>query len=145
MVALGLVSSCGGGETEPQRATEAVESLQGDMAAGRLEAVCAAMTERVHRQIGSIGHGRRPTTCERDLRDLVEGTHAAAGAGDGESLRRAPRPEVVDVAVGRAGDAAVATLTLGGDPFRVPLAKEDGEWKLDDLLGATGPIPRALE
>lgn len=119
----------------------AVRELEEDLAAGRVAAVCDRLTERAARQIGSVGHRRTPTTCVRDLREFLYVTSAA----DGEvPLRRAPMPEVVATRIDRGGASAVATVTLGGDPFRLRLAREGGRWKLDDFFGAVAPPPRPL-
>jgi hypothetical protein len=136
-------TSCGSSETEEDRVVAAIERMQGDMAAGKMRAVCAAMTRTPKRQIGSAGHGRKPTTCERDVRELVLNTEIASGSRR-EGLRRTPRPEVVSVDIGSGGMTAVATMTLGDDPFRIPLTKEDDKWKLDDFFGASAPAPKDL-
>ena len=143
VVALTLLS-CGGGESEEDRVTAAIESMQDDMAAGRIAAVCAAMTTRPQRQIGSIGHARTPTTCERDVRELVLSTENAALSDDEDGLRSTAKPRVLSVDLDEREDAGVATMTLGADPFRIELVKEGDRWKLDDFLGALAPPPGAL-
>lgn len=138
------LTSCGGGESgEEERVVAAIEAMQRDMAAGNVRAVCAALTDRPRRQIGSVGHGRRPTTCERDVRELVLSSGLSA-AGEEAGLRRTAKPDVVAVAIDPGGDRAVATLTLGAGPFRVELARERDRWKLDDFFGAVAPPPKDL-
>lgn len=130
--------------TEEDRVTDAIERLHDEMAAGRIGAVCDGLGWRVRWQIGSIGHGRKPTTCDRDVRELVLSTEQAALAGGGKDLRKTRRPDVVDVAVAPGARTAVATLSLKGEPFEVSLAKRDGEWRLDDFFGAQSPPPKEL-
>ena len=144
VLALGFaVGGCGEEETEEDRVVAAVEQLQEDLADGDFRAVCEGMTERPKRQIGSIGHRRKPTECRFDLSDYVrQMKESGAVYGRDEDLRRARRPQVTDVNV--RGDRAVATMTLRGEPFRVPLAKREAAWKLDDFFGAIGPPPRPL-
>lgn len=141
------VVACGeGSETEEDRVTAAVEQLHEDLSAGRIREVCAAMTARPQRQIGSVGHGRKPTSCDADLRELLQGMRASAQAAEDPSmdLSRAQRPEVVDVVFGRGERDATVTLKLDRGEFRVPFAKRDGDWRLADFFGAQGPPPRAL-
>ncbi len=150
VLVMAVVAGCGGGESEEDRATAALEGLHEDLAAGRFDEVCEGMTRRPRIQIGSVGHKTQPTTCERDLRKfLAEMKENAAAYGDAADKRRAdlqhaPRPRVVAMDVAGGGDKAVATLTLGNGQYRVPLAQEDGEWKLADFFGAVGPPPKAL-
>jgi hypothetical protein len=136
-------TSCGDSETEQDRIRAAIERVQGDMAAGRVKAVCSAMTTRPQRQIGSVGHGRKPTTCERDLRELVQSTDTYLGSPT-VGLRRARKPNVLAVDIQPGGRKASATVTLGVDRFDIALAKEDGDWKLDDFFGASAPAPQEL-
>lgn len=135
------LAACGGASEEDQ-VVAAIETMQEDMAAGRVEAVCASMTDKPQRQIGSMGHGRIPTTCARDVRELVVGTEVA---GPTQGLRRTPKPDIVDVHVDERRDRAVAMLKLAAaDAFRVELAKEGGKWKLDDFFGVLAPPPKDL-
>lgn len=141
MAATVLAASCGGGETEDDRVTAAVVKLQDDMAAGRFGAVCAALSARSQRQVGTVGHGRKPTTCRRDLRELVQSSEAYLGTPI-PGLRRTRRPDVVGVEVD--GAKATVSLALGSDPYEMPLVKEAGTWKLADFFGAVGPPTREL-
>lgn len=146
VLATPLLGGCGNGDANDEaRVTAAVEALQRDMAAGRIEAVCTRLAERPRRQIGSVGHGRRPTTCERDVRELVSSTDQAAAAGLGLSLRSGPKPRVVDVAMSQGGEMATATLAIGGETFDVPLVRRGDDWLLADFFGAQAPAPKELQ
>ena len=139
--------SCGDDpQTEEDRVRAAVDALHEDLAEARLAEVCAAMTRRPQRQIGSVGHDREPTGCGRDLGALLQSTRAATRASDGavSGLSRAERPEVMDVELDGAGRLATVTMALGGGEYSVPFVKQDGEWRLDDFFGADGPPPEAL-
>lgn len=144
--AASLVSCGGDSQTEEGRVRAAVEALHEDLAAARLAEVCAAMTRRPQRQIGSVGHDRKPTGCGRDLRALLQSTRSATRASDGavSDLSRAERPEIMDVDLDGAGRLATVTMALGGGEYSVPFVKQDGEWRLDDFFGADGPPPEAL-
>jgi hypothetical protein len=147
-LAASLPGACGSEtETEEDRVGAAIEDAHEALAEGRLTDVCAAMTERPKRQIGSVGHARTPTSCERDLRDFLKGLRDAAEAsGEVNDLTRAPRPRVKAVRLGRDGKSATAILVVpGGTPYDVPLVKQDANWKLDDFFGASGPPPRAFQ
>jgi hypothetical protein len=137
-------ASCGGHETEHDRVSATVDHLQEDMAAGRYEAVCSAIATRPRRQIGSVGHGRKPTTCVHDLREFVQGTETPSGSRE-SGLRRTRKPDIVAVRIDPDDHKATVTLSLGrGDPFRIPLVKEHGDWKLNDFFGVEAPPPKAL-
>lgn len=136
--------SCGGSTSDEDRVESAIVELQREMTAGRVAGVCAGLTDRPKRQIGSVGHGRKPTTCERDLRELLASTETSTGFDEVPSLRRARRPKVVGVELDPSGNRAVATLSLGGNRYPVPLAKQDGSWKVDDFFGAVAPAPKEL-
>lgn len=137
-VALVVASALAGcsGQNDEEQVADAVQAMQDHMAAGDFDAVCAAMTARPKRQIGTIGHGRRPTTCPRDVREMVL-TAELQAPGDG--LRDSKRPAIRSVRVDPSGERALAVLTVDGGAFHVELAKEDGEWKLDDFFGAVAP------
>lgn len=139
------LSACGGGgeESEQDRVADAVTQLQDDMRAGRIRAICAALTDTAQRQVGSVGHGRKPTNCEDDMREFVVGTELNSGS-DFTGLRKAKRPDVVEVELAADGRTAVAVLASGGDPFRLPLAKTGDRWKLADFFGAAAPAPKDL-
>jgi hypothetical protein len=123
-----------------------VIELQEDLGAGRLAAVCAALAPKPQLQLGTIGHGRRPTTCVRDLRSFIVGVKTSSAIyGEEVDLRRVARPRVTEVRIASGGARAKATMTLGGDPFDVPLVLRDGSWKVADLFGVVGPPPRALQ
>lgn len=139
------LAACGDrAPTDEQRATAVLDDLWSDLAAGRIGAACAALAERPRREIGSVGHGRKPTTCRRDLRDLVLTTQEAAAAGNGSALGRGPRPRVVEVRITGDGRSADAILALNGGRFRAPLVKHGDEWLLADFFGSIAPAPRDL-
>lgn len=143
LLTLGLAPGCGGDDDE-NRIRATIDRLQDDFAAERVAAVCDALGERPKAQIGSIGHSRQPTTCERDLRGFF-GNLDYRSFSKGEpvpDLRRNPKPEVVDVEI--SGDSATAHLSLQGKPLDAPFVKEGGEWKLADFWIVTGPVRRDL-
>lgn len=139
------LTSCGErAETPEDRVRATLEALQDDMRAGRLGEVCTALAAKPRRQIGSVGHRRRPTSCPSDLREFARNTKAYAGERE-VTLGAAAAPEVLAVAVEPGGAAARATLELGdGDPFSVALVREGGRWKLADFFGVLAPPPRVL-
>jgi hypothetical protein len=150
-LAVGLVAAlsltlaaCGDDTSEEDGVTEAIAELQQAMAAGRPAAVCDRLAERPRRQIGSIGHGRKPTTCVRDLREMVFNDDRATAAYGGDPLSSGPRPKILEVEVAGDGRVAVATMTLGSGPFEVELVKQDGVWKLADFFGAQAPAVKEL-
>lgn len=149
-VALGLslavVSGCGGSgtETERDRVVAAIESVQDAFAAGKYRMACAGLAARPRRQIGSVGHGRKPTTCTRDLQEFQSSTVTSL-EGTGRGLRFYPKPDVVDVRVDRTGSRARATLAFDrGADFDVPLVKARGRWRLADFFGVSAPPPQGL-
>jgi hypothetical protein len=138
-------ASCGGDQTEEDRVVAAVEQLQEDMAAGKLRDVCGALTGRVQRQIGSVGHGREPTVCWRDLEEFENQDRQTAAVEEIEGLRRGPKPDVLEVRIARDGRSAVAKASFGDDsPFPIRLKRERDDWKLDDFFGAQAPAPKEL-
>lgn len=143
VIAAAAVALASCGQTEEGRVVAVVEQLQEDFATGDFAAVCEAVTVRTARQIGAFGHGGEATICTRDVLAWMESDDLVAGSG-GDAMKRARKPEVVDVTVGADGDSATVVLTFGGDPFEVPMVRVDGEWRLDDFLGASAPPPRAL-
>jgi hypothetical protein len=150
MVAAGVLAlvagACGGGSerTDAEQIDEAMATLQEDLADGNVEGVCAALGPKPRYQLGTIGHDRRPTTCERDLRDYVAGIEQAALISQRPvpRLGAGPHPAVVRVEV--SGNRATAVTTLEGDRLDIPFVREDGAWKLGDLFVVTGPVRRDL-
>jgi hypothetical protein len=144
-LALGLAFAVAGcGESEEDRVRSAIEGLQSDFAARDFAAVCAALAERPKYQIGTVGHGRKPTTCERDLRELVAGLGENPGLGEDRrpDVAKLPKPAVDDVEL--KDDRAVASLRLADDLVDVPMVRRGGDWKLDDFWVVTGPVRRDL-
>jgi hypothetical protein len=146
LVAAMALGGCGGdggdGTTEEDRVVTAVERMQRALAQGRAGEVCAAMTDEAKRQIGTIGHDKQPISCDFDLRVMLKSNEQTAG--DGKDLQSSRKPRVLEVRVAPGGGTATTVLTLGGDPFQMRLAKEDGTWKLDDFFGAQGPVQPEL-
>lgn len=139
------LGACGDDDDGDRHVRAAIEELHDDLGAGRLSAVCARLSDRSKHQIGTVGHGTRPTTCPRDLAALLDGIEeAAASTGGDASLRDARRPSVVDVVLRDGGDAATATMSLGADDYSVAMVRRDGDWKLADFFGVVGPPPRFL-
>lgn len=136
-------AACGGTDDADEIA-KVMSALQDDLAERDVEAVCAALGPKPRYQLGTIGHDRKPTTCERDLRDYVAGMEKAALLANRPmpNLRRTPRPRVARVEVD--GDRAVAVTRLTGDRLDIPFVKDDGDWKLGDLFVVTGPVRRDL-
>ena len=96
--------------------------------AGEIE----ALTDAAIGHLGSLGHGAS-RGCVRDLAAFSKAVDYSGGG------REATRPRVRSVSVD--GDRAMATVAVVDGPSgEVPLAKEDGEWKVDALYGG---IPAA--
>lgn len=145
VAALAATFVVGCGENDAERVAAKIEALQTDLAAGDVAAVCANLAARPQRQIGSVGHDRRPTTCERDLRAFVKQLRTGAELTGAEPFdpRRLRRPQLVRVDVD--GDRALARMRLDGQPLDVPFVEEEGRWKLDDLFVVTGPVKPYLD
>ena len=150
LMAIGLmtaIGACGDGPDgdDARQAAAAIRQLHKDIVAERFSAACDGMTDNPAREIGSIGHGRQPTTCVRDLKDFVYQNESNAGVYGMPSLLSGPEPNVTDVRVASDGRTAVARARLdGGDPYPIRLAKEDDDWKVDDFFGAQAPAPKEL-
>ncbi len=126
------LGGCGGDDRSPeadrQEIRDVVREVQADFAAGDLAAVCESLTKDAQRHIGDAEHDP-PTTCDRDIRLFAGGVSKGSGA-----VRPGSR-SIERIAVD--GDRATATVSLGGRDAAsdVPLAREDGEWKVDGLYG----------
>lgn len=123
-----VLSSCGGErQSDRQAIRSTVTSLQGALAEGDLAAACSELTEDAQRHVGDAGHDP-PTTCERDLLLIYRSLEK------GEGLREPARRKIASIAID--GDRAQVTVTANGGPaFAVPVAHEDGDWKVDALYG----------
>jgi ketosteroid isomerase-like protein len=103
---------CGGSEEDA--ATEAVESYLEALRAGDPDAVCSLLTQ-----------------AELDDLDVTSSCRDVYAAGFellAEQGVEIPEYEISEVVVD--GERAEATLTAAATDEAVPLAKEDGEWKL---------------
>jgi hypothetical protein len=97
-------------------------------------AVCRQMTADARREVGELGHQNR-TTCPQDMAQNMSAAIV--------SPRDRTEPEIEAVEVD--GDRAKVLAQLGGTtPGTVYFAKEDGEWKLDQLFGTTARPPADL-
>jgi len=140
---LHLVACGGSADSEEARVAAVIAKLQEDLAEGRISAVCAAISDRSKRQVGSVGHQRKPTTCRADLGDLVRASRSLQGSTI-KGLGETAAPDVLGIAIPPDGGTASVTMTLGERPFRVPFVREKGSWKLDDFFGATARPPADL-
>lgn len=113
-----------------------IAHAQTAFARGDLRAVCEALTDAGRRHVGGIGHdilGDGPTTpCPQDLPVFYKSVKGGEGLGNAGRVKR------IEVA----GDTATATLIVDGSSIAVPLAREDGDWKVDALWGG---IPGAQQ
>jgi hypothetical protein len=126
----GATGCSAGAEEERTRIAAIVESLQRAFARGRLDMVCAALTDDAKRFIGSVAHGE-PSRCRRDLDQFYDGVGLAANVSGGDP--RVPTVEGVEAEDG----VAVATLRHPAGPqIDVRLVDERGEWRVDGLYGA---------
>jgi hypothetical protein len=133
-LAVALLGACGESDEEQIRA--AVEGVQQAFVDGDLAEVCERLTEEGRRHIGGIGHDLGPdgeppevTPCPRDLRVLAGGIQDSSRRWRENAARR-----IYGVRID--GDRATAEVEfergVGGS---LPLAREDGEWKIDGLYG----------
>jgi ketosteroid isomerase-like protein len=121
-----LAGACGSDPANDRKEIRGtIEALQKAFARGDLAAACDAMTPDAHVHVGEAAHDA-PKTCEKDIRMIYRGIRKA-GLPDSA-------PRVTAVAVD--GDRATARVVLGGGTsLAVPVAREDGEWKVDALYG----------
>lgn len=98
---------------------------------------CTHMTRAAQRAIGYVGHGR-PTTCKKDMSQRMRAD--VLSKGDLSAL------EIQAIEID--DDSARADVAIGSrGTVSTRFAREEGEWKLDSLLGARGPTrppPRTL-
>lgn len=107
--------------------TRAIDELQQAFVARDHAAICAGLTDAAADQVGLAAHGQ-PTRCERDLRRML----GLIRRGNG--WRHEGRPRVI--AVDRVGAEARATVALDEHwRAQVPMALEDGRWRLDGMFG----------
>jgi hypothetical protein len=134
-VLLALVGpACGGGGDEGEGVRAAIAETQAAFDAGDLPAVCQSLTAAARKHIMSLGH-RSLGSCAADLRLI----HKSIGKNDRGPA--AAGQEIVDVEID--GDSATVTMAFSGDSRGVvPLAREDGGWKVDGLYGG---MPAGLQ
>ena len=125
-----LLVGCGDEDTsdaDRRAVAQATERLQLAFAERDLPELCARMTRRASRQAGRIAYGR-PRACVPDVRRAV----SVIGRDVWEELGQLPlRAVEVD------GDEATATVAFEGHEVDVPLARENGRWKLDSFFGTS--------
>lgn len=125
LIALALLPACGGDDEQEIRS--AIRDLQQAFARQDGPAICGALTEAGREHIGTLGHDPREP-CGENIWMLLDPDAKADARETGRE--RGPRRIEVD------GDRATVVVRLGpGSVGRVPLAKEDGEWKVDALYG----------
>jgi hypothetical protein len=122
-------AACGGdsgdGDDE-DRIADVVSRFQTSFANGDLHDVCAIVTPAAYHHAGDSGHDDRES-CQREMRKIVQWMRRG---GSGPVAGR----ELVGVDV--EGDSAVATIGVGaGERVRLPLARVDGDWKVDAVYG----------
>ena len=123
-------AACGNDEEE---VTRVVTDFQESFARGDVDGVCALLTDAAHEHVGGSGHDA-PSSCRLDMRKVLDWMRI--GGVRPERGRR-----IVDVQVD--GDSATATVAVGGgDAIELPLARVDGEWKVN---GVYGNIPAELQ
>jgi len=124
-VALGVAAAGCGSEDRSPRAT--IEEFQTAFATADFERACELVTPAAARHVGEAGH-QLPTACPADMKLL------ALSFRRSRDERDAPQPQVRAVEVD--GDRAVAVLALGAAArAHVPLARRDGEWRIDAVFG----------
>jgi ketosteroid isomerase-like protein len=133
-LAFALVALAGCGDDHEADVRAAVEDYVAALRAGDTERVCSLLTEA-------------------ELADLDVSTSCKEVFSDGFALLdeqgvEIPDYEIADVTVD--GDRAEATLVSGSIDTAVPMAKEDGEWKLAgattiDQFHPDDPIPGGLK
>lgn len=129
LAALAL-GACGGDSSESEPESEAdrvratVDALYEAMGDRDAEGVCDQLNAAAQEQIAKGGLGSEGRTCVEGFEGFFEASEEAGGLD-------APRnAEVVDVEVD--GDRATATVEFGpGQRGDIPLAKVEGEWKLE--------------
>lgn len=130
LIAVVAGQGCGGGtdgEAEEKQVRSAYAQLQARFEAKDTSGVCARISRKAKRQVGSMAH-TQPTTCQRDVRQLFKWIKTDATA----------RPKLLRVTVD--GDkATVRTRLSESSTGRIPFVEEDDKWKLDNFFGITGP------
>jgi hypothetical protein len=139
LVAVVALATSGCGDDSAERTAEderevgtVVRQLQRAFLADDTAAICARMTRAAQRQAGIAAHNT-PTTCPKDVRGFF------AMIEQGGGWRHRGEPELTGVAVD--GDRATATVAVAGWRAAVPLAREDGRWKLNSFFGAAADRP----
>jgi hypothetical protein len=130
LAAVAAATGCGNDDEAEIRSV--VATVQDDFAAGRLDAVCDSMTDAEREHIHALGHetpASRGRTCGQQLKAfLVDGIRTQArrtGAGP---------PEITSLEID--GDTALVTVEgPDGHSQAVPMARQDGEWKVNGLFG----------
>jgi ketosteroid isomerase-like protein len=119
-VAAVALAGCGpfGGESEEDKAGDAVTELVDARNAGDFARVCALIAEQ---QLGAFE--KAGTTCQESLPRLAEGGTSTAVRID--EVRVEGERATVDATVSRRGQ--------GGRAQTILLVKEDGEWKVAEV------------
>jgi hypothetical protein len=122
LLACVAVVACGGSGDEDE-VRKVVDDLYAGFADRKANRVCDTLSRRQRDAIGAGAGGERTQSCEQVM--------SIALSFEGEGLKRAKQAEVTDVEVD--GDEASATVEFRGKKTRLGLAKEDGEWRIDNL------------
>jgi hypothetical protein len=122
LLACVAVAACGGsGEEDDVR--EVVDDLYAGFADRKANRVCNTLSRKQRNAISAGAGGERTQSCEQVM--------SIALSFEGEGLKRAKQAEVTDVEVD--GDEASAIVEFRGKKTRLGLAKEHGEWRIDNL------------
>jgi len=120
------------GSSEVAQARATVDRLYSSMRASDAEGVCSTLTEPAQKQVaeGAIGAGEG-STCADAFQQFLDAAEKQGG------LDLTLKAKVKNIEIN--GDKAVASVSFGtARSGKIPLIKQDGEWKLDQA-GATPP------
>lgn len=115
----------------PHPVTSDIKKLRRAFLAEDIPGICRLLTDSAKHSAGIAVHST-PTTCTKDVRKLFK----VIDKGNGWEYEGMPRVTGMTVKNGR----ATALMSLGQRLIEVPMAKVDGEWKLDGFFGT----PREL-
>jgi ketosteroid isomerase-like protein len=116
------------GGSEQAQARAAVEGLYAAIADGDAEAVCDSLTDAGQKQVAGGGLGGKSASCADAFQKFLDAAERQGG------LDLTLKAKVRKVTV--KGDRGTATVSFGGNRTgAVPLAKQDGEWRIEQAGG----------
>jgi hypothetical protein len=92
-----------------------------------------ASDEEQIRDVVALGNELDPEICDKLTDRWLENVTGGDASDCEEQLKDTEKDSIQIEDVSVEGDEATATATIQGQPGRLLLVKEDGEWKLDDI------------